>query len=317
MALNTIMSEANDVSPLDLNLLQVFDALLRERSVTRAGISLGLSQSAVSHALTRLRSFFDDPLFIKAHRGVTLSPKAEALAADVTRIMEAIRSDVLAQAKFEPATLKRTFSLALSDMGELVIMPSLLRALSVVAPQCKLHTVQIPPEHLETSLANGEADLAVHSMAPVSDLLYQQTLINHNFVSIVGAQNTTLGGVMTREQFEAMPHVVVMLSGRGRPPYDVALDDVGVKRRVVMSTPHFLFVPMLLARNPELVATVPKILGRTFEDHGLVRTYQIPVELPSFPLRQYWHPRFHHDLANKWLRTMVREALQDFPPDHL
>lgn len=307
------MNESNDSGSLDLNLLQVFDALLRERSVTRAGASLGQTQSSVSHALARLRTFFDDPLFIKAHRGVTLSPKAEALAADITRIMESIRSDVLAQARFDPSTIKRTFSLALSDMGELVVVPALQRAFAQVAPHCRLHTVQVPPEQIEAALATGEADLAVHSMAPYSDILYQQLLINHSFVSIVGAANTSVGDTMTLEKFEAMPHVVVTLSGRGRPPYDVAIDDAGVRRNVVLSTPHFLFVPMLLTTRPDLIATVPTILGNTFEAHGLVKTYTLPITLPHFPLRQYWHPRFHHDLANKWLRGMVRDALKDFP----
>lgn len=305
------MNAIDDPGHLDLNLLAVFDALLRERSVTRAGVSLGVTQSSISHALSRLRAFFDDPLFIKAQRGVIPTPKAEALSADITAIMESIRSDVLAQARFDPKTIKRTFSLALSDMGELVIVPALMSRIIQAAPQCTLHTLQVPPERLEATLASGEADLAIHSMAPASDILYQQLLADHGFVTIVGAKNRTVGDRLTLEQFEQMPHVAVTLSGRGRAPYDVAIDDAGIHRKILMSTPHFLFIPMLLDAHPEMIATVPRALGRTFEGYGLVRTYDLPVQLPRFPLRQYWHPRFHHDRANRWLRSAVREALAE------
>jgi len=313
MATMLVMNDIDDPR-LDLNLLAVFDALLRERSVTRAGQSLGLSQSSISHALGRLRTFFDDPLFIKGNRGVTPSPKAEALAADIIEIMGAIRSDILAQAKFDAATMRRTFTLALSDMGEMVVIPPLLERMALAAPLCTINTIQVMPDSVETVLATGEADLAIHSLGAPSEILYQQALNQHGFVSIVSARNTSLGATLGMAEFEAMPHLVVRLSGRGKAPYDRAIDDAGVTRRILVSTPHFLFVPMLLDSQPDMIATIPRVLGRTFEDYGMVRTYEPPLALPSFTLRQYWHPRFHHDQANRWLRQSVRAAVEAHPP---
>jgi len=306
-----------DDTRLDLNLLSVFDALMRERSVTRAAKSLGLTQSSLSHALGRLRQFFDDPLFIKGHRGVTPTAKAEALGTEVSQIMVSIRSSILAQSRFDPATMRRTFTLALSDLGELVVVPSLLKSLMELAPLCNLNTVQIAPENIEASLASGEADLAIHSLEATSENLFQQALTVHSFISIVSAKNTALCDSLTIEQFVAMPHLVVRLSGRGKAPYDRAIDDAGVSRRILISTPHFLFVPMLLDSHPEMVATVPRVLGRTFEAHGLVRAFEPPLTMPSYTLRQYWHTRFNHYQANRWLRQTIQQALRSFPPAYL
>lgn len=307
------MNDAHDINRLDLNLLVVFDALLRERSVTRAGQTLGITQSAMSHSLARLRVFFDDALFIKSYRGVTPTAKAEALAPDILAIIDSIRNRVLSQAQFDASQAKRTFSLCVTDMGELVFIPPLLSRLKEVAPHCSIHTLQVPPHNMEATLASGEADLVLGSVMNAPEGLYQQELFMHPFVTIASVKNKKIGDTLSLEQFCSMPHVAVMLAGRSLRAYDSVIEDAGIKRHIAFTTPHFLFVPLLLDQHPEFLATVPQSLGTVFARHNLVKVFEPPVALPKFSLRQYWHPRFHQDRAIVWLRGLVKETFSELP----
>ncbi|QBY55927.1 LysR family transcriptional regulator [Cupriavidus oxalaticus] len=292
----------------DCNLLAVFDAMLRERSVTRAAAQLGLTQSAMSHALNRLRDYFDDPLFVKTSNGMTPTIKAEALAETVLEVMTAIRTRVLPQASFDPASLQRTFTLCMTDMGELVFLPPLMKALRKVAPQCKLRTLQVPIPQIEALLAAGDADLVLGSVRTAPELLFQQQLFMHSFVTIVSQKNKLVRDILTLEQFETLPHICVSLAGRASPTYDADFERHGLKRNVYLHTPHFLTIPLLMEQEPELIATVPQELATVFCRYGIVRAVKPPVTLPPYALSQYWHPRFHHDPAIVWLRQLVKET---------
>ena len=301
------------VAELDLNLLAVFDAMLRERSVTRAAESLGLTQSAMSHALNRLRAFFNDQLFAKTPQGMVPTPKAEGLSSAVNEVMAILRQKLLSQAQFDPATARRTFSLCMTDMGELVFLPPLIAHLRREAPHCTVRTLQVPIQEIEAVLAAGDADLAVGSIRAAPEGLFQQRLFMHSFVTIVSKRNTDVGPEITLEQFQRMPQVVVTLSGRASGAYDIALDELGIQRNIYLSTPHFLVVPLLLDQHPDLIATVPLELANVFERKGIVRVTQTSFRLPSFALSQHWHPRFHHDPAIIWLRETMKRTFENYP----
>ncbi len=307
------MKASHDLQRLDLNLLLVFDALLRERSVTRAGQTLGFTQSAMSHSLARLRVFFDDQLFVKTHRGIAPTTKAELLGPVVLGVMETLRDQILSQSSFDPQRARRTFTLCMSDMGETVFLPPLLTVLKKEAPHCVLHTLQVQPDQLAATLGSGEADLALGSVRNASEGLFQQELFTHTFVCIVSPKNREVKDKLSLEQFSAMPHVAVTLTGRSNTPYDSAIEDAGIQRSVKVYTPHFLFVPLLLDQHPEYIATVPRSLGTVFARHHMVRLLEPPIPLPTFALRQYWHPRFHHDRASLWLRAIVKSTFEELP----
>lgn len=300
-------------SELDLNLLAVLDAMYREGSVTKAAQGLGLTQSAMSHALNRLRRFFDDPLFVKASRGMVPTRKAEAMRAAVVDVMATVRQQILSGARFEPTLARRRFTLCLTDMGELVFLPPLLERFKKEAPGCTLRTLQVPIEQIESLLAAGEADLAVGSIRSAPEGLFQQRLFLHSFVTIASTRNREVGAKLTRAQFEAMPHVVVSLTGAAAESYDQVLEEQGVKRTVAVMTPHFLMVPLLMERHPELIATVPLELAEVFGRLGVVRGVDPPVPVPPFALNQHWHPRFHHDPAIVWLRELMKRTFEHFP----
>jgi DNA-binding transcriptional LysR family regulator len=304
------------IRDLDLNLLVVFDALLRERSVTRAASEVGLSQGAMSHALNRLRLFFEDPLFVKTSSGMEPTSKAAMLGKSIIDVMATLRQDVISQARFDPSTAQRTFVLCMTDMGELVFLPPLIRRLRKEAPNCTLRSLQVPIEQIEGTLASGEADIALGSIRAAPDNLFQQQLFLHSFVTMASVRNETIGESITREQFETIPQIVVSLTGRASAAYDSAFDEYGIKRNVYLTTPHFLVVPLLIDEHPELIATVPLELGNVFAKLGTVRILPPPVALPPFALRQHWHPRFHDEPGNIWLRQLIKQTFERYPEMH-
>ncbi|MCX7146592.1 MAG: LysR family transcriptional regulator [Sulfuritalea sp.] len=190
---------------LDLNLVAVFDALIREQSVTRAADELGMSQSAMSHALKRLRSFFDDPLFVKTGEDMKPTPRASALAQSVLSVMGTIRSDLLVNTRFDAAKAKRVFSLCMTDMGELVFLPPLINAIRQQAPNCSILTVQLPPKQIFGALESGNIDLAIGSLHAIPSGLFQQQLFTHPFVTIVNRRNRRIGPELT-ERIQGDPY---------------------------------------------------------------------------------------------------------------
>jgi DNA-binding transcriptional LysR family regulator len=300
-------------APLDLNLVAVFDVLIREQSVTRAADELGMSQSAMSHALKRLRNFFDDPLFVKTGEGMKPTPRAASLAGSVLAVMGTIRSDLLVHTRFDAARAKRVFSLCMTDMGELVFLPPLIEALRREAPGCTLRTTQLPPKQIFAALESGNVDLAIGSLQTVPSGLFQQQLFTHPFVTIVNRKNRRIGSRLSEDMFFEMQHIVVSLAEKADEYYDGVVDQYGRPRRIFLTTPHFLTVPLLIAGDANLIATVPRELGRIFSAYKAIRIVDTPIALPRFALRQHWHPRYHHDEANSWLRKLIKDTFEAYP----
>lgn len=298
---------------LDLNLLPVFDALIREANVSRAATELGVSQSAVSHALKRLRLFFGDPLFLNTGSGMRPTPRALELLPSVLSVMGTVRGELLVREGFDAATAHRMFSLCLTDMGELIFLPRLIERLRAVAPHCTLRTLQIPPMQIATALENGAADLAMGSLRSMPEGLFQQQLFTRSFVTIVNRNNRKVGAELTYEQYLEMEHIVVSLSGRREDAYDNIIDQYATARRIYLTTPHFLTVPMVIEQNPQLIATVPRELATKFARYKSIKMVETPIKLPPFAVRQHWHPRYQHDTANSWLRKLVKEVFDTHP----
>ncbi len=300
------------IRDLDLNLVSILDALLRERNVTAAADAIGLSQSAMSHALGRLRAYFDDPLFVRTGSGMVPTPRASELGKAVMPIMDLVKEQLVPRAGFDPAKSDRTFCLCMTDMGELVFLPPIMKLFRDIAPGCRIKTIQVPRKEIKEVLESGEADLAIGSIHAIPTELFQQRLFTHPFICISSATNRKIGKRLTLDAYKAAPHIAVSLSGRREEIYDRVIDDFGIERNIVIMTPHFLVVPLLI-ENTDLIATVPRELGTVFSKYKCVRAWPTPLELPRFDLRQHWHPCYHHDSANRWLRQLVADAFRDYP----
>jgi DNA-binding transcriptional LysR family regulator len=298
---------------LDLNLVPIFDAIYREKSVGKAAEQLGLSQSNMSHSLRRLRDFFEDPLFIKTGDGMRPTPKAEDLSQTMLEIVKLIQKDLLTASSFDPKKSHRIFNLCMTDMGELVFLPPLISKLRQEAPYCAIRSMQLRPKNIPDALESGEIDLAIGSILAMPEGLFQQQLFTHPFVTIVSTKNKSIGKSMTVEQFFDMEHISVALAEKVDGYYDSAIDELSRKRKIFLTTPHFLTVPLIIEKNPFLIATVPRELGTIFSSYKTIRVIPTPIQVPRVALRQHWHPRFHHDEANTWLRKLVKDTFVGYP----
>lgn len=295
-----------NIRDLDLNLLIVFDALLRTRSVTRAAAELSMSQPATSFALNRLRSMLGDPLFVRTARGIHPTPHAEHLAGPLTAILERIRADLLQQPTFVPEAAERTMTLNMPDIGELVFLPSILKRLAAVAPKISVRTVNLPIADIEPSLRAGTVDLALGFFPQLqSAALYQQRLFTHSFVCVVRRDHPSIGDKLTRKQFLDSDHAVVA-GGNADDSLDGELRDQGMARRVVLRVEHYLALPTILSES-NLIFTVPYAIGAGLAKLADIKLVQPPFKAKPRLVKQHWHSRFQHDPANRWMRGIVAE----------
>ncbi len=299
---------------LDLNLLPVLEALFAQRSVSGAARALGVTQPSVSLALRRLRAHFEDELFVRQGARMEPTPAAQRLLEPVTKVMTSVRSEIVAAAPFDPAQSGRCFTLNLSDLGELTFLPDLMTALRERGPGLSVRSVYLPPAELRKGLADGSVDLALGFLLGLEgDNLFTQTLFEQGFVCLVRSDWGGGAQTMTLDDFLAADHAVIEQEGRSQEVLERRLRSLGLHRRSVLRSPHFMTVPLLVARS-DMIATVPYGLGRIFSRLGGLRFVPPPFDAPRIPLQQLWHRRSHQDPGAVWLRRLVAELFRGRDP---
>ena len=291
---------------LDLNLLVALDALLSERSVTRAAQRVGLSQPGMSNALGRLRRLLNDPLLVR--QGATLVPtaRAEALVAPVHEALELIRGALDAPLRFDPATDRRSFRLSCSDYSVLMLIGPLVRALAAEAPAV---VVEVVPRLADAprALANGDVDLVIEPPEIMGDAdLESLRLWDDYWACCVWEGNTHVGKRMTLERYTALGHLIYSMGGAGQPVAlpDLHLGRLGVPRRIEVSVESFLLAPFLL-QGTDLVTLIPKRAEAFLRRIGDIRVLESPIDLPGLVETLWWHSRSTTDPAHTWLRTRI------------
>ena len=295
-----------NVSDLDLNLLRVFDAIASEGSVTVAGERIGVSQPAMSNALARLRQLFGDPLFVRTPRGMRPTPFAQQLAQPVRDALRLIQGALQQHAGFEPKSSTNTFRFHMSDIGEMVFLPGLLERVKRAAPGIRIEVVRIPIKEVHAALEAGELDLAVGFLPGLTTGMRQQALFREHYVCMLRADHARIGATMSAKQFRSADHVLVSYTGTGHQVIGETFVREGLAERIAVRVPHFLVVPMILART-DLIVTVPSRVAAVFAQMGNFKVLPLPLRVPSFEVRLHWHQRFHQDPANRWLREVMAE----------
>jgi DNA-binding transcriptional LysR family regulator len=297
---------------LDLNLLPIAFALYDELSVSRAARVLGMSQPAVSMALRRMREAFDDPLFIRVPTGIVPTPRAHAIIQAARPLVRRLHEDLVKGQPFDPATSTETFTLALSDVGEMAFLPRVVPMLQASAPNCAIRSVSAPGSQLAHQLEQGEVDLAVGYFPALATKNFRQRRIStHRFACLMRADHPLWAERLTVETFLAADHMVVREDGRSQEVLERFLRRRRIRRRVRVYTAHFLGMPFVLAKT-DLVATVPYAVAREFA--GMSTQLKValpPFEITGFDLKLQWHRRFDNEPRNRWLREQLAGVFHD------
>lgn len=301
-----------NLNRLDLNLLVAFDALLTERSVTRAGTRIGLGQSAMSHNLARLRTLFGDELLTRSAEGMRPTPRAMALADSVRLTLAQIQSTVLQSEAFEPATADRVFRIGLADSIEVAVIPGLIERLQASAPGVSLRLRSTNRMSILEELDTGTLDLGIGVFSQGQTHHKRRQLYTESFLCLFSPEQLDLTPPISLQDYLRWPHVLTSLADDARGAVDEALAKSKLKRSIVMTTPGFLAVPFVV-RRARVITTMPSRLARYFsEAFGLV-TSPVPIDLPSFTISLLWHESFDHDPGHRWLRQAVAGLA---PEDH-
>lgn len=292
----------SDIRTLDLNLLKALDALLDERNVTRAAERLALTQPAVSGMLTRLRESFDDPLFVRAQRGMVPTARALELAAPLKQLLGDLES-LLQPPAFDPATATMTLRIAATDYALSAVVVPFLEALRLQAPGIRVAVLPVDDARLQGQFERGEVDLALVTPESSPGDLHARRLFDEDYVCLLRADHPAARkGRLSLDSFCALDHALVSYAGGAfRGVTDEALAAVGRERRVSLSVSNFLALPEILRRS-DLLAVVPRRL--TAHAEGLV-VLDPPLAIPSFTKLLAWHERAHRDPGQRWVRELL------------
>jgi len=298
-----------NVRGLDLNLLRVFDAVLRDRSVTSAAKHLGLTQPAVSNALARLREQFEDLLFVRTPTGMDATPFARELSEPVRQALALLESAMSHGPGFDPATSTRAFRFYMSDLGQIEFLPPLVERAQRVAPGVRLEAVSLEVEDIGDALAAGALDLAVGFLPALGPPIRRQPLFRDPYVCLMRADHRDIGKILTKKKFLAASHALVSYKG-GHRVIEEALERAGLARKITLRVPHFTVVPMVLERS-DLILILPTKVARVYERQGRFKFLPPPVPIPPADVAAHWHERFERDPGNRWLREMIMELFTE------
>ena len=298
-----------NLSRTDLNLLVAFDALLAERSVTKAAARVGLGQSAMSHNLARLRQLFDDELFVRSPEGMRPTPRALALADRVRVTLSDIEALVTRADEFDPANTERTFRIALPDSVEMLIGAKLLAMGCEEAPGIRFRFYSTDERQLLDEIDADNIDLGIGiGTFPDGQVHHKhRLLVTDTYLCMFNAKKVGLKPPISLEDYVRLPHVLTSLRKGERGVVDDALEKIALSRKVALTTSRFVAVPFLVAGAP-VVTTMHARLARIFaRELGLVLS-RVPVELPEVTISMLWHASYDGDPGHEWLRKAIVRA---------
>lgn len=293
-----------NIRRIDLNLLVVFDAIMRRRNVTRAATDLGLTQSTISNSLKRLRDSLNDPLFVRESHGVAPTPFAERLMPYIEAALQSVSRGLEETRDFDPATAERTFNVIMTDIAEAVILPRMLDMCRTTAPGISIRAVNLSVDDTPEALRTGAADLAIGFLPDFSGQFYQEFLFATDYVCIAADDNPVTRGRFTLEKYLAARHAIPELQGTGYSVVQEILERQGIELRIGARVPHFLSIPFVVASS-DLIATIPAAFVTVLGARTAVKTLPHPLELPKVEIKLLWHERFHADAASRWLRDQL------------
>jgi DNA-binding transcriptional LysR family regulator len=295
---------------IDLNLLVVFQELFQQRQVSLVAERLGLSQPTVSNTLARLRKTFGDELFVRTGQGMQPTPFAQQIAEPVTQALASVMQALNRQEPFDPGSSDRQFVIAMTDVGEIHFMPTLLERCSASAPHVRISAVRLSAVNWREGIETGQIDLVIGAFTEVPESLYHSRLFSQKYVTMFRKGHRFAKGKVGLPEFLQARHLIV--SSRENP-YDLInsrLEKAGVGRSAQFRVPHFTSVPYIVGSS-DMVVTVPEKLAQRAAGPFGLDFIRPPLRLPALHTNIFWHRRYNQDSGNQWLRGLIVENFRE------
>ncbi|WP_312932981.1 LysR family transcriptional regulator [Pseudomonas sp.] len=293
------------LSKVDLNLFIVFDAIYTEANLTRAGQIVGITQPAVSNALSRLRETFNDPLFVRTAQGMVPTPMAQNIIGPVRNALALLRVSVQESRLFNPLEASKTFRISMTDLIEAVILPPLFQRLRRLAPGVMIESFLSKRRETTKELAAGRLDFAVDAPLNTDPQVRHVKLLQDRFVCALRQGHPLADTRLTLDSYLSMSHIHISSRRNGLGYVDLALGRLGVQRKVVLRSQHYLMACQVLQQS-DLVMTVPERFARRHQ----LRHLPLPLEVTPLETHLYWHESTDQDPANRWMREQIIELCQ-------
>ncbi len=298
------------LAEVDLNLLVALEALLDTHSVTRAARRIGVTQSAMSHSLRRLRALLADDVLIRDGGGMTPTPKAEAMREELTASLLKLQATLRSTERFVPAQAKHRFRICAPDYTHLCFAPRLVASVGRSAPGVSLHFKSHIDHRAAQELVAGELDVVVTGELPeVPEPIVRQLLGQERLLCAVRSGHPTLGERLSVEQYAALPHIDITAADSRAGLIDEVLAAHGLQRRVALRLQSFLGSPLILVRS-DFVLTAPEGVIEVYRRSLPLRIVEPPIALPPLLTFMHWHERTQDDPAMQWLRDAIRRAFE-------
>ena len=300
----------------DLNLLIALDALLHEKNVTRAAERVFLSQPAMSASLQKLRDFFQDQLLVRIGRDMELTPRARSLVQPVREALLKVQATLGTQPTFDPATVRRTFTVIATDEAVPELVPRVLGRLAREAPQVQCHVEQVSQTSL-TRLAYGDADLCLslditrlYGLGEFPESLNSVPLRPVRWVCVMSQEMAFPGATMTLADYQSLPHIFARPNGHTAPVEELVRRLIGMDLNVRATTQSLLEMLFMLPGSP-FAATVPERVARLVLPLVPLKIFGLPFEALDGHEILLWHPRNDTDPGHTWLRSLFIDVARD------
>ena len=293
-----------NLNDTDLNLFIAFEVIYNERNLTKAGEVLGITQPAVSNALSRLRDLFDDELFVRTSKGMVPTAVAQNIAKDIKEGLNLFRNTISDSSTFTPETARTTFKISMGDTSSYRLLPKLFKALGKKAPEIDFVSYLTPRRETPRELAAGNIDFSIDPPIHTEATLRHSKLFEDKYVLMVRRDHPIAKKKkISLEDYLNLSHLLISERSTGMGHVDISLFKLGLTRRIALRAQHLLLAPHVL-NNTDLALTSTKSFARS----NNLKIFELPFKVDPLVLHLYWHETKQNDQANKWIRELILKS---------
>jgi DNA-binding transcriptional LysR family regulator len=297
------MKDAHERVP-ELTDLRTLLTVLQDGTLTRAAQRLGVTQSALSYQLDRMRRRLADPLFVRVGNRMAPTPFTQQVAEPAARALRIVETEIVGMASFDPASTEREFRIGINEIGAITLLPKLVRRLAAVAPHARLSPVHVGVATMTNALESGAMDIAAGHLPQSQGVLLQQLLYRRDYVCVARRDHPRIGSSMTLRELSRTPRIKTPASAMTHGWIESQLERHKLSVKAQMSTQHVAAIPFIVAASDH-VALLPREFYELFAPIAAMKIVKLPIAIPAIDIHQYWHPRVANDPAVRFLRELI------------